>query len=178
VRSGREIRTAAVTVDAGGEQVVAGLRDLVVLKSTGSQFTGFLTDEYTTLPETLDRVLATSLDIAWRYDGSTGIDWDATYDDVLALLVSRFATLHSLALQQTLWHMGTAVLEAHPRVVEIRLRAPNRHHIEFDLARFGLEQRGEVFHAPDRPYGLIEAVIARDDAPPPGDAWRTSAGRQ
>lgn len=175
VRRGQEVRTAAITVDAAGETVVAGLKDLVVLKSTGSEFAGFLKDEYTTLPETHDRIMATSLDVHWRYVG-TDVEWDAVHAGARALMIEQFATLQSLALQQTLWHMGTAVLEAYPEIAEIRLKAPNKHHFDYDIARFGLEQHGEVFWAADRPYGLIEATISRDDAPPAGEAWRHSAG--
>jgi urate oxidase len=175
VRAGQEVRTAAVTVDETGERVVGGLKDLVVLKSTGSEFAGFLRDGYTTLEDTHDRVMATSLDVRWRFAG-TDVAWDDAYATIRSTLVEQFATLHSLALQQTLWHMGTGVLRAVPQVVEIRLKAPNRHHFAYDLAPFGLENPGEVFYAADRPYGLIEATITRDDAPPAGEAWRTSAG--
>jgi urate oxidase len=175
MRTGQEIRTAAVTVDASGEHVVAGLKDLIILKSTGSEFAGFLKDEYTTLPETHDRIMATALDVKWRYDG-VDHDFDATYTDVKKLMVKEFATLQSLALQQTLWHMGTAVLEAYPAIAEIRLKAPNKHHFDYDIDRFGIENHNEVFIAADRPYGLIEATITRDDASDAGDAWRSSAG--
>ena len=175
LRAGQEVRTAAVTVDATGEQVVSGFKDLVILKSTGSEFAGFLKDEYTTLPETHDRIMATSPDVKWRYAG-VDVDWDGVYASVKQIMVKEFATLQSLALQQTLWHMGTAAMDAHPEIVEVRLKAPNKHHFDYDIARFGLEQKGEVFNATDRPYGLIEATIVRDDAPPAGDAWKSSAG--
>jgi urate oxidase len=175
LRTGQEIRTAAVTVDADGEHVVGGLKDLVLLKSTGSEFAGFLEDEYTTLQETHDRVMATSLVAQWRFT-SVDVDWDATYAGIKQLMVKQFATLQSLALQQTLWHMGRAVLEAYPFIAEVRLKAPNKHHFAVDLAPFGLENPGEVFIAADRPYGLIEATVLRDDAPAAGDAWRISAG--
>ena len=175
LRKGQEVRTAAITVDASGEYVVGGLKDLVLLKSTGSEFAGFLTDEFTTLPETHDRVMATALDAKWRFSG-TDFAWDEVYADIKQLMVTQFATLQSLALQQTLWHMGTAVLEALPEIAEIRLKAPNKHHFDYDLERFGIENNNEVFIAADRPYGLIEATITRDDAPDAGDAWRASAG--
>jgi urate oxidase len=175
VRSGQEVRTASVTVDADGTSVIAGLKDLTVLKSTGSEFRGFLTDEYTTLPEATDRVLATSLVAQWRY-GTTGIAFDAAYARVREVLLATFATRHSLALQQTLWHMGEAVLDAVPEVVEIRFAAPNKHHFLADLSPFGLDNPGEVFYAADRPYGLIEAVVVRDGAPDAGDAWTRMVG--
>jgi urate oxidase len=178
VRTGQEVRTAAVTVDATGSHVVQGLKDLVVLKSTGSAFTDFLTDEYTTLAPTDDRVMATSLVAKWRVSGAdvAGTDWNALYAGVKRILLEQFATLHSLALQQTLWHMGRAALEAYPQIAELRLTAPNKHHFVVDFSRFGVENRNEVFHADDRPYGLIEATDVREDAPDARDAWRFSAG--
>jgi len=172
VRRGQETRTTIVTVDGDRTWVVSGLKDLVVLKSTGSEFHGFLRDGYTTLKETRDRIMATSLVARWRYAG-TDVDWNGTYAGVRALLLARFAQVHSLALQQTLWEMGKAVLEKYDTVAEIRFSAPNKHHFLYDLAPFGLDNPGEVFHADDRPYGLIQATVVRDDAGDPGLAWYT-----
>jgi urate oxidase len=176
VRRGQETRTTIVTLDgkdaAQRAWVVSGLKDLVVLKSTGSEFHGFLTDPYTTLRETTDRVMATSLVARWRYFG-TDVDWDASYASIRSLLLTRFAQVHSLALQQTLWEMGKAVLEEHARVAEIKFSAPNKHHFVVDLAPFGLDNPSEVFHADDRPYGLIQTTVLRDDAPDAGLAWYT-----
>ena len=183
-RKGPGIRTAAITVEQTpqglSQQVIGGLKDFVILKSTGSEFAGFLTDEYTTLEETHDRVMATSLVAKWRFDPTAVADgtlaYEAIYPKVLRTLVKEFAELQSLALQQTLWHMGGAVLDLVPEIVEIRLQAPNKHHFVVDLSRFGLDNDNEVFHADDRPYGLIEATIAQDGAPGAGSAWRPSAG--
>jgi len=181
-RAGDEVRTTAVTVSHGrspGQStwVVSGLRGLVLLKSTGSEFAGFLKDRYTTLAETHDRILATSLNAGWRYDpgGPHPAPWDEAYAQIRQVLVERFAEVHSLALQQTLFEMGQAVLQARDDVAEIRLSAPNRHHFLADLAPFGLDNPGEVFHAADRPYGLIQCAVQRDDAPDPGLAWDSAA---
>jgi urate oxidase len=176
VRSGAEVRTAGIRVDdSGAAQVTGGLKDLVLLKSTGSEFSGFLRDEFTTLPETTDRVMATSLVAQWRFDG-TELPWDAFYPRIRDILVRQFATVHSLALQQTLWHMGRAVLESVPEVAEITLSAPNKHHFVVDLAPFGLTNENEVFFAADRPYGLIQATVTRDDAVPALAPWAFRAG--
>jgi len=175
LRKGQEIRTAAVTVDASGEHVIGGFKEFVILKSTGSEFAGFLGDDYTTLAETHDRVMATALDAKWRFT-TTDVAWDEVYRGIKTIVVREFATLQSLALQQTLWHMGKAVLEAYPSIVEVRFKAPNRHHFCYDISQFGLDNCNEVFIATDRPYGLIEATILRDDAPDAGQAWRASAG--
>lgn len=179
-RKGSEVRTAAITVSGSGdtrrEWVVAGLKDLVVLKSTGSGFAGFLEDSFTVLEPTDDRVLATSLVVRWRY-ADLAVDWDRTYAGVRAVMLDRFANLQSKALQQTLFEMGRAVLEAFPYLSEIRLQAPNKHHFLYDLDRFGIANRGEVFHADDRPYGLMHVTVQREDAPDAGSAWDEYTGR-
>jgi urate oxidase len=179
VRKGQEVRTTIVTIDgkADAQQswVVSGFKDLVVLKSTGSEFAGYLKDRYTTLKETHDRVMATSMVARWRYVG-TGLDWGKTYDSVKQIILEQFATVHSLALQQTLYESGRAVLETHADIAEIKFSAPNKHHFVYDLSPFGLDNPNEVFHADDRPYGLIQATVTRDDAPPPGRAWDTVPG--
>ena len=162
VRRGTETRTVEVVAgETAG--VRSGLRDLTVLKSTGSEFKGFLVDEYTTLAETDDRILATSLTATWQWAADGARDWDASYAAVRALLLETFATTYSHALQETLHAMGRAVLEAHEDIAEISFVAPNRHHFLVDLAPFGLENPGEVFFAADRPYGLIEATVTRDE---------------
>jgi urate oxidase len=188
VRKGQETRTTILTIDGkagsaagdgkapgGTETLVSGLKDLVLLKSTGSEFHDFLVDDYTTLVPTNDRVMSTSLVARWRYVG-TEVDWQSSYDGIKALLLEQFAVVHSLALQQTLFEMGRAVLEAHADVAEIRFSAPNKHHFVYDLSPFGLDNPNEVFHADDRPYGLIQATVLRDDAPPAGRAWESIPG--
>jgi urate oxidase len=175
VRKGQDVRTAAITVDGDGGWVIGGLKDLVVLKSTGSEFAGFLTDPYTVLAPTHDRVMATSLVAQWRFT-TTEIDWESTYVAVKSQLVKQFAIVESRALQQTLYEMGKAVLENHSQIAEVRLSAPNKHHFVYDLSPFGLQNHNEVFHADDRPYGLIQATVTRDDAPGPGPAWDLAQG--
>jgi urate oxidase len=177
VQRGGAVRNTVVTVTVAGRgedrtvRVVSGLRDLVLLKSTGSEFRGYLKDRYTTLRETDDRILATSLIARWRYESVSGVDWNKSYETIQATLLETFATTHSRALQETLYLMGRQVLETNEQVAEIRFAAPNKHHFLVDLSPFGVENNGEVFIAADRPYGLIEAAVVRDGASDAGDAW-------
>ncbi|GGM07786.1 factor-independent urate hydroxylase [Dactylosporangium sucinum] len=150
-----ETRTATVHHGPHGTQTVSGVRDLVLLKTTDSEFHGFVKDRYTTLPETADRILATSVNATWRHDG-------ADPGAAKRALVEAFADTHSLALQQTLYGMGSRVLERCPEVVEVKLSLPNKHHFLVDLTPFGLDNPNEVYYAADRPYGLIEGVVRRD----------------
>ncbi|GAA0602473.1 factor-independent urate hydroxylase [Actinomadura livida] len=172
VRSGGEVRTAVVHGDGegGGESVVSGLRDLVVLNSTGSEFHGFVEDEYTTLAPTGDRILATAVTAQWRHRG-TDTRWDDSYRAAREALLMAFAETHSLSLQQTLFQMGRRVLEARAELCEVRLSMPNKHHFLVDLEPFGMDNDNEVYFAADRPYGLIEGTVRADDAPPAPAAW-------
>jgi urate oxidase len=157
-------------VDGDSEWVVSGLTGLVLLNSTDSEFVGFVKDRYTTLPEATDRILATAVDARWRH-ATAEADWAASYVGVRAALVAGFVETYSRSLQQTLYAMGRRVLEQRPEIAEVRLSLPNRHHLTVDLSPFGLPNDNQVFVATDRPYGLIEGTVARDDAPPPGSAW-------
>ena len=170
VRAGGERRLATVTCTDAGTWVVGGVADVVLLKSTGSEFHGYIKDRYTTLQETTDRVMATSLTARWRFRDARA-EWSESFPAVRHALLDTFASKHSLSLQQTLYEMGKAVLEARPEVAEVRLVMPNKHHFVVDLSPFDLANPNEVFYASDRPYGLIEGTVTRDDAPDAGLAW-------
>ncbi len=170
VRDGGETRTALVHHDDDATHVVSGLKNLVVLNSTDSEFWGYIEDEYTTLPETHDRVLATEVTARWRHTGD-GSAWEESYPEARRHLLEAFAGTYSLSLQQTLYAMGERLLEGRPEVCEVRLELPNKHHFTVDLEPFGLDNPGEVYFAADRPYGLIEGTVLRDGAPDPGQAW-------
>jgi urate oxidase len=174
-RGSPETRGTVVSKHGTDEVVISGLTGLTVLKSTGSEFHGFPDVAYTSLVETDDRILATAVTARWRHLG-TDIDWDASFADVRQLLLDRFAQTHSLSLQQTLYAMGEAALASHPEIAEIRFSMPNKHHFLVDLSPWGLDNPNEVWYAADRPYGLIEASIIRDDAPPAGSVWEGIAG--
>ncbi len=169
-RTSEEQRTTAVTIDDGKAHVISGLKDLVVLKSTGSEFWGYPKDEYTTLQETEDRVLATAVTARWRYLRDD-LDFGKAFSAVRETLLEAFATTHSYALQQTLYEMGRKVLQEHGDVAEVRLSLPNKHHFTVDLSYCGLDNDNEVFFAADRPYGLIEGVVTRDDVEQAPNAW-------
>lgn len=173
-RRGGEIRTAEVTCDGTTTWAVSGLAGLVLLNSAGSEFHGYIKDRYTTLAETTDRILATEVTARWRHasvrpDGGDG--WDTSFTAARAHLIEAFGQTHSKSLQQTLYAMGSRVLDHRPEVAEVRLALPNKHHFVVDLTPFDLKNPGTVLYAADRPYGLIEGTVLRDDAPPPGLAW-------
>jgi urate oxidase len=173
-RRGGEVRTAEISYDGATAWAVSGLAGLTVLNSAGSEFHGYLKDRYTTLAETTDRILATDVTARWRHqavplDGEAG--WDDSFTGARRDLLDGFAQTYSKSLQQTLYAMGRRVLDHQPGLAEVRLVLPNKHHYTVDLSAFNIKNPGEVLYAADRPYGLIEGTVTRDDAPPPGLAW-------
>ena len=171
-RAGGASRVATVTVTGDASHVVSGVDGLVLLNTTDSEFTGFVRDAYTTLPEAKDRILATEVSARWRWAAvGAGPSWSASWQGVRESLVAAFVETYSRSLQQTLYAMGERVLAGHPEIAEVRLALPNKHHLLVDLAPFGLDNPGEVFVATDRPYGLIEGTVLRDDLPPAPEAW-------
>jgi len=160
VRGGGESRTAIVEATRDGTTVAAGVADLVIMKSADSAFAGFPRDEYTTLPETRDRLLATALTAVWQYS-RTDVDFTSLWTAVQDTLLEVFAAHQSESVQHTLYAMGQAVLDTLLQVAAIRLTMPNKHHLPIDVSRFGLENRNEIFVATEEPHGLIEATIAR-----------------
>jgi urate oxidase len=160
VRIGPETRTAAIQAHRKRTIVGAGVADLVILKSAHSAFAGFPRDAYTTLPETDDRIFATSLTASWRY-ASADLDFGPSWRAVRQLLLDVFAEHRSASVQHTLYAMGQAVLDSVEDVSAIRLVMPNKHHLPVDLRPFGLENRNEIFVPTDEPHGLIEATLVR-----------------
>jgi urate oxidase len=160
IGQGPDTRTARVVAARGGVDVSAGIADLLILKSSRSAFANFLRDELTTLPETRDRILATSLTASWRYRRGH-IEYGPVWSIVRETLLESFAEHDSASVQHTMYAMGQAVLARAADVTEIHLVMPNKHHLPVDLSAFGLENRNEIFVATEEPFGLIEATIAR-----------------
>lgn len=160
VRTGPETRTATIQSHRRRTIVGAGIADLLVLKTADSAFDTFMQDEYTTLPETRDRIMATSLTATWRYR-DTDVDFTPAWEGVRRRLLDVFAEHRSESVQHTLHAMGQAVLDSVDAVSAIRLVMPNKHHLPFDLSRLGLANRNEIFVPTDEPYGLIEATLTR-----------------
>jgi urate oxidase len=159
-RTNGGVRVATVAGDAGGLAIEGGIDNLVVLKTTGSGWEGYLHDEYTSLAETHDRIMATDITARWTYR-DTDIDFTAAWNDIRRVVLESFGDHYSPSVQFTLHRMGEAVLEAHPEVQRISFSLPNKHHLLFDLSRFGLENDHEIFHATEEPYGLIEGTVER-----------------
>jgi len=152
---------AIVVADGAGAEVSAGVENVLVLKTTASGWSDFHRDAFTTLPETDDRILATMLSAEWAYGPHAGLNFAGLWRDVRAQLLASFADHYSPSVQHTLFRMGRAVLERFPAVRRVRLTMPNKHHLLFNMAPFGRDNRNEIFHVTSEPFGLIEGVVER-----------------
>ena len=159
-RDGTMTRTTVVAADETGLTVDSGVEDLVVMKTGRSAFSGFPRDRYTTLREVRDRIMATRVSATWRHAG-TRDDWDASHAALVRTLLAVFADHDSESVQQSIWVMGRAMLEADDGISEVSMSLPNLHHWLVDLEPFGGSNQGEIYVATPEPFGLIEATVRR-----------------
>ena len=158
---GRGQHRARVWGDESGERKVeAGIGDVHILKTTQSGWEGFLREQFTTLPETNDRILSTIVTSKWEYN-TTGVGFNETWRGVMDQTLATFTDHYSPSMQNTLYRMGKAVLERFPEIERIWYSFPNVHYIVYDLDRFGIENDREIYHATQDPYGHIEGWVER-----------------
>jgi len=162
VAGGSELRTCRAQLDSKSTKadLTGGIAGLQVLKTTGSEFSDFVSDRYRTLKDSHDRIFATSVDAQWTY-GSQPSDFNADFAAIRTALLKTFATHHSLAVQQTLLAMGEAALAVCPSIQSIDLKMPNQHRIPFNLEPFGLENNNEIYVPTDEPFGMISGTVRR-----------------
>ena len=141
-------------------QIESGVENLLILKSTGSGFENFLRDEFTTLPETSDRIFATQLKTTWTYTKRPK-NYSATNEKILGAMLATFAKNFSPSVQVTLFQMGEAALKVAPEISKVQLAMPNKHCLLINLEPFGLENKNELFVPTDEPHGQIEGTVAR-----------------
>lgn len=160
VKGSEEKRTARVTAARDAVVVESGVEGLVVLKTTGSGFAGYLRDAYTTLPETTDRIFSTAIKAAWTYADPAAATGDV-FHSIRETILKVFAGHDSLSVQHTLYAMGEAILEEFGDVGEIAFSLPNIHCLPVDVAKFGCQNDNCIFVPTDEPHGLIEARLTR-----------------
>jgi urate oxidase len=152
----------SVNCSENAKTVRSGIRNLVILKSSGSGFENYPKDEFTTLPETADRILATSFSATWTFKEQPD-HYSRANEGILNAMLRVFANSYSPSAQTTLFQMGEAALAACGEISQLDLAMPNKHCLLINLAPFGLENKNEVFVPTDEPHGDITATVARDD---------------
>ena len=160
VNSGKGVPWTKTVATASSVQTISGVRELVVLKTFGSAWEVFLRDDFTTLPDTNDRLLATSLTAGWTYQKAPA-SYTAANATIIQAMLEAFATHFSPSVQATQYHMGEAALNACPEISEVSLTMPNLHYLLIDLAPFKINNDKELFVPTDAPQGWIEATVAR-----------------
>jgi len=160
ISNGNEKHTATILLNGNETRVTAGIKDLLILKTTDSAFKDYIRDQYTTLKETDDRILSTQCQVNWEYD-SWQLNFTELYNAIRTTVLMTFANHKSLSVQHTLYAMGEKVLQGNDPVKRISFIMPNKHHLLFNLEQFGIENNNEVFIATDEPYGYITGTVTR-----------------
>lgn len=160
IRGSREKRTAKIVATRNEIRIESGVDELTVMKTANSGFANFPRDKFTTLPETNDRILATSVKATWRYADHSDATDDA-WNKIRTCILRTFADHDSLSVQHTLYAIGEAVLDKFSTVDEIAFSMPNIHCLPVDISKFGLEDKNCIFVPTNEPHGLIEARLTR-----------------
>ena len=139
--------------------VASGITGFRLLRTGGSSFYGFVRDEYTTLPDLMNRPLHMWLDVQWQYVSAT-----AAFSDGRVAREARrtvrdvFATFECRSIQQMIFTMGSQLLSRLPSLAEVRLEANNR---TWDT----IAERGDslgVYTDARPPYGCLGLNLKRE----------------
>ncbi len=136
-----------------------------LFKVTGSAFTHFVRDEYTTLPERVDRPLFIALDVLWRYSDAAALS-DTTHAQYVAseqvrdIVQDVFHEFVSESIQHLVHEMGLRILARFPQLAEVSFEGQNRTR---DLvAASSADERVKVYTDPFSAYGVIKLTIGRN----------------
>ena len=153
--------TVEVIAPRGGTMTMSsGIDSFTFMKSTQSGWENFYKDKYSTIQPTADRMCATAMVATWTWSGKPA-SYPATNKMILDTLLEVFATTYSPSVQNSLFHMGEAVLAKVPEISEISMACPNIHFILMNLSAFGLDNNNDVFLPTDEPHGQIECTVGR-----------------
>jgi urate oxidase len=152
--------TAHVMATRDGASIESGIENFTFMKTTQSGWSDFHTDEFRTLPDTDDRIAATSMDAKWAWDRAPA-DYEAANALIMTTILGVFVGTYSRSVQDSLYRMGEAALAAVPELRQIRFAMPNKHYIPINLTPFGIPANTTVLLPTDEPHGQIEAVIGR-----------------
>jgi urate oxidase len=157
--SGPDHPYARVEMGRGGMiETASGIRGFKLLRLGGSSFTGFLRDEYTTLPDIANRPLHMWLDLEWTY-----VNHDAAFSggrvtsQMRAIVIDIFNRFESGSIQQVIYQMGTKMLAEIAAIAEVHLEANNR---TWDT----IAERGDelgVYTDARPPYGCLGLRLKR-----------------
>lgn len=161
VQASGETQSTKVTRPRAGEySISSGFENLIIMKTSGSAFEGYLQDSLTTLPPAQDRLLGTAVRVNWNYTRAD-VAFGSLRAKIRGILLAHFAAHQSKSVQHTLYAMGKAVLEEVAEIEDVDLAMPNKHCLLVDLSRFGQDNPNEIFVPVDEPHGNIQARLRR-----------------
>lgn len=160
----KRMATAEV-VRGGATTVTGGIAGLSVLRSQGSSWKNFHRDEFRSLPDTDDRIMATVVDARWTYS-SQHANYNNNYRKVRNASIEVFANhTPTLGVQHTVHQMGLSAMAGCPDIATLQYNLPNKHHVPFDLSKYGgRKNKNEIFISTDEPHGTIYESFARSRA--------------
>ena len=139
---------------------------LQLLKVTGSSFTKFARDNYTTLPERADRPLFITMDVHWRYADVADMTGSSTPryvppEQVRDLVQTVFHEFVSESIQHLVHELGQRLLQRFPQLAAVSFAAEN--HTPDPMATSDADPKIKVYSSPFPAFGLIKLKLDRSD---------------
>ncbi|HEX5473207.1 MAG TPA: hypothetical protein VFX12_00985 [Vicinamibacterales bacterium] len=161
--SGAERRLATVTSNGTRAAVVAGLEQLVLMRTTG-----FAPPRRKGAPDEaaadgLQTLLVVTLGARWRY-AEGDLPFALYREGARLAILETFARHAARTLQHTLYAIADVLLATYQEIAEVTLTAEERPYRPADLFEEGLENPDEVFVARDEPLGVVEVTVTRSAA--------------
>jgi urate oxidase len=130
---------------------------------------GFIHDEYTLLPDSRDRILASAITATWKYSSEQPC-YHQPFKSIKAAMASEFFGPHhggvySPSVQYTLFQMGKAAIAAVAAVESVYIYMPNLHFLPCKVVNSEAFE-DDVYVATSEPHGTIETTITRDGVMP------------
>ena len=144
----------------------SGRAGMLLLKVTGSAFTRFVRDEYTTLPERGDRPLFIALDVFWEYAELRDMLADppqryVAAEQVRDLVQVVFHEMVSESIQHLVHEMGQRLLVRFPQLAAVSFEGQNR--TPDPMAVSETDPKVKVYSTPFPAYGLIKLTMRRNE---------------
>jgi urate oxidase len=152
--------TVHLAATRDGSALSSGIEGYTFLKTTESGWVRYVMDEVTTLPETTDRIFSTAMNAQWEWN-AVPASYAAAGQKIIAAMMDVFATTYSPSVQNSLYLMGSAALDAVPEISAITLACPNKHYIPLNLNPIGRDNPNVVLLPTDDPHGQIECTVTR-----------------
>jgi urate oxidase len=159
--AGLECRTATVTSNGERTAVVAGLQNLVVMRTSGFAPPRRALDADHGRSDGLQPLLVVTLSARWSYS-TPDVAFAPYRQGARATILETVARDAARSLPHMLYAIADVLLATYQEIVDVTLSAEERPYRPADLFEAGVVNPDVVFTARDEPVATVEVSVTRD----------------